>query len=822
MHRFGDVSDCFSSNLVAVLSKRGHKLGYDHGRLTVYVPVCTSEATVSLIRQGQSLKARHKRCKEGDDEARAFVVVGHGQPLDIHNLMSTCMRKAQELIGEQEHAMADNTHLSHPILLQSRPLDARDGALGVCTWEALGTGGIPLTLSSVNDVLAAFDKRAPGAASSLLIDDGWQDVHRPPESRGQLCSFDADRDVLHGDDTDVQRCGAEQLPRLTSFITQIRELHPHICHIGAWMTLAGYWDGLCPDDKTSTFPSKYGPLLRASLRSNLGGADRKWQWWLPSYGRLSSFYDDYFRSLKLAGVSFVKVDDQADWDWITHLEEIQTDCTFRAASVAPPAYYQQAWHSMARAAAEYFGPHGVLHCMALGKQLLNGPMALKYHPHNAILPMYVRTSDDTFPDVPAAHTWHIYNNAMEATLARSLASVVVPDADMVTTQMATRRSAREELPDWAEYHVAFRACFSSATIWISDKCSVDNAPGSSPARILRGLLAGRKTGRNDDNSQRPSKAAGALEPVQIEQEMTTLPTPSCIFSDLTNATNGPVLKLITQRQQAKLSPQTLPAISLLSMWNTHADGALAIDVVTRHDLSFALREDLDPSGGDLIVARSFQTGSSFWLCESDVLCERYRTTLTSTPALPVALGTGGWDIITIARARSQELVLATRTDDIAAAAEVTVACHIACVGLIDKYVGAMALVSAVDYPNKMTTDSTAASAARSKGGAAAARLLYECHVKQAGRCAFCWVLRPIQHASSSSTALAHRLALDIDGVRVAQDCIEITSAETRDKHTAVVDMVKHLEREAGDIGARGGDGHLKDVWTIKLYITDEL
>ncbi|UZJ55309.1 hypothetical protein CBS101457_004629 [Exobasidium rhododendri] len=431
---FEDISDQHNASLI-ILQYR------DVDRVVIFFPMCNEATSVNLRRCGRAIHANVDQIDPHSEQGDQ-VIIAIGPTSELHSLIRKCFARLQaSTVTSSSASLPRQVDDDAPY-----PALAREDGPGFCTWEALGAGRERPFLSRLCDVLERFERQTQVAISTLLIDDGWQDVSSGDTHARELLSFDMDRNLLQGshDSHDIGETST-----LCRYLNVIRSRFAHLRYVGVWITLAGYWGGV--DYKC--FADDFGPLLKANFCNPFWSQERNrlQTWYLPAVNRLESFYGIYFSFLKAAGVSFVKIDDQSDWEWISSL----TTPDEKAIPMSPSTYFDQAWTAMMRMAEEHFGPESVIHCMAFGHRFLT---RLAMH-DRSYARIHFRNSDDTFPQVPSAHVWHVYHNALNACLSSGNA-MIIPDADMITSYMP----CDTEKVDWAEYHAAFRACFSTSKI----------------------------------------------------------------------------------------------------------------------------------------------------------------------------------------------------------------------------------------------------------------------------------------------------------------------------------------------------------------------
>ncbi|SGZ08560.1 BQ5605_C030g10802 [Microbotryum silenes-dioicae] len=398
----------------------------------------TTDQVMSTIRGGEDKVWLRCMRDTGAPGVQGHVVVGRGVDGDLEKLVAECVKVAENtLSGDLDQAMVKAPKEAEP-----------SQGVRVCTWNALGYQAYKLSdVLKWLDVLLSPSTSSPLFAASLdtvLLDDGWQDIKQAPGRPGRtqqtLHSFgvrstwyDVASDARQSSTSNTSPSDLAASPELADAVKQIKA--KGIQRVGVWMTIAGYWDGLEP----------HGPMARYDLqRWNLHSD--YWDeaialWYVPSIGRLEDYYGDYFKSLKAAGVDFVKVDDQAHPDYLV------------SGGTDDVGDLRHAMHrAMRKMSNEVFGDGTTIHCMAGSPRIWGGALALRKFNDTKSL---VRNSDDYYPDQDDSHRWHIFLNGMNAILTRALE--FVPDFDM-----------GEELHPWGQdYHVPFRS-FSPAPTYSTD------------------------------------------------------------------------------------------------------------------------------------------------------------------------------------------------------------------------------------------------------------------------------------------------------------------------------------------------------------------
>lgn len=290
--------------------------------------------------------------------------------------------------------------------------------LGWCTWDAfykeVSAAGIARGLAG----LAAGGAR-PGF---LVIDDGWQKIRDR-----RMADFATD---------------AKKFPRGLAPVVRLAKEKFGVAHVGVWHTLQGYWQGV----------AARGPLARRYRIVPCRDRAPEFAGWPPMFDAARRdlvapedaprFYHDFHGWLRVQGVDFVKVDNQA---------MLQQFAGKTLPRVATQAAYQRALQG---AAAVHFGG-GLLHCMSNVSDVL-------LHLSTGAL---WRNSDDFYPRKPdAAQAAFVIANAFNNVLTAPFAT---PDWDMFQSTHPR-----------AHFHATARA-ISGGPVYISD------APGRNDFALLR-------------------------------------------------------------------------------------------------------------------------------------------------------------------------------------------------------------------------------------------------------------------------------------------------------------------------------------------------
>ncbi|BGP29758.1 hypothetical protein JCM10296v2_001503 [Rhodotorula toruloides] len=461
-------------------------------RYTVLFPFSSRQTCAALVGVdgGNGILLRCQVDAAGEGDKAGHLAVAWGEEGDLRTLIKRCVAGAQSVLSSSTSV--------------SSPTSSAPGApkpLGACTWNALSRGG--QTDYSATSLLTWLDSiqssQAPPSIAGqaikvVLLDDGWQDTEtyidfsagnedREQGERRALKSFQcsmewfdldddssgADEDAREGKRTSVSLDsgyegspavgrGAE-LPRqpregvcveLREVVRRIKE--KGVERVGVWITLCGYWHGLHPDRSLADAYTLRRFTVHSAAHPSYNG-----HIYLPAQSDLRTFYDDYFSSLRAAGVDFVKVDDQATVDCLV-AQEIGEDEEVGATPDDVGEYRVAMLEAMRAAAIDAFGADGIIHCMAGSPRIWGGSLGIVGATDDGAVST-VRNSDDYFPDAPDSHRWHIALNAFTTLLSSALR--FEPDFDMA-------QSAHE----FGKAHLALRV-FSSAQVWVSDEPGAD-------------------------------------------------------------------------------------------------------------------------------------------------------------------------------------------------------------------------------------------------------------------------------------------------------------------------------------------------------------
>ncbi|KFZ16354.1 hypothetical protein V501_02253 [Pseudogymnoascus sp. VKM F-4519 (FW-2642)] len=465
-------------------------------------------------------------------------------------------------------------------------------ALGFCTWSSIGED-VPLTIDLIDDLVHKLAKfNVP--IGTFIIDDGWQDIryglNGSEKTRG-LWSFDT-----------WERMNSP----LSDVVSLVKNTLPTVKDVGVWMTLHGYWNSNAP---TSPLAKKYEMQTFQLNRDNIQGIDwpttdfdgqqtgsisdpQKRTWCLPPAHLTYVFWKDYFTSCFDAGISFVKVDDQA------------YGCLLDGG--AGGEEFVALWDGMTKAANEVFGHNKVIHCMAHYERTFNGDIGMGVATQGRKI--VIRNSDDFGLNRPNNHRDHIQHNIYNALL--NTQQCFIPDPDMFMTSA-----------QWPEYHAVLRAFFEGPVL-LADK------PGQCDLNILNKLV-----GRSPTNSHKVVRSPQTIRPLLRN-----------VWERCLDAGVGPALKGVSYFPASRSA--------CLVLWNTRKDALdMTADIIFEGDLVDALEGIEQPveAGRNLDVAVWLSNaGTARSVTLKDVGSDAGYETNSSLPVMTISVERQGTEIFTIA------------------------------------------------------------------------------------------------------------------------------------------------------------------------------
>ncbi|KFZ23309.1 hypothetical protein V502_02203 [Pseudogymnoascus sp. VKM F-4520 (FW-2644)] len=479
---------------------------------------------ISAARQGEQPGAyiRARRANGGTGKASGQVISYLSTTGDTSLAIKEVMGAAVKKVDMTEN---DNS-----------PFDA----LGFCTWSSLGEFVLP-TKQNMRDLVASIaDDKLP--IGTFIIDDGWQDVRHNgsdgPDNQG-LWGFGA-----------YEGLGGS----LEETVCHIKEKLPTVKDVGVWMSIQGYWNGTVPSSplvpKYDMSPYRISAARVPKIQNGSSAAvaqivaqrySPNREWYLPHPSRAFDFWKDYFRTCATAGITFVKVDNQAS---ISLLE---------GQHGAEAAHAM--WNGMFAAANEVFGPEKVIHCMSHSERMFVGDIATGLATQGQRI-MFRNTNDFGLPTY--THAQHILYNVYNSLVLSN--TCLILDADMFMTGK-----------QWPEYHAVLRAFFPGPII-LSDH------PGKHNLEVIHRLIGVSKS--------------GAMQTIRAQHPLR--PLANRLWETGTNAEceTRPAIKAST----------CFPLLNsaVIVAWSHGSVKDCSLDVISEIDIRQAL--ELTPkSGGEYVV-----------------------------------------------------------------------------------------------------------------------------------------------------------------------------------------------------------------------------
>ncbi|ELU42183.1 raffinose synthase or seed inhibition domain-containing protein [Rhizoctonia solani AG-1 IA] len=298
-----------------------------------------------------------------------------------------------------------------------------------CTWNSLQPP-TPTTGASALKALEHFHSIGTRPAA-FLIDDAWQDV-----KSFRLQSFDSKRLFL------------DKIGSLGELVKTAKDKYG-VAHVGVWHTIQGYWQGVEP----SKFASQYS-LVKVTKD---GYPD-----YIPHPDSVQNFFNDYYATLRTAGITFTKCDNMASMDHIVSAIEVtysKSGEEIFGSSVDIVMLRKAYVQAVTSAALEAFGAANVIWCMGMTPRVLLGEIGLCGKGVKRV----VRNSDDC---------------GINALLLNELD--VQPDLDMFQTH--------PYISSDGEVHNT-NTGISQSNPEILTKMVGDTAPGPSPSIVVQASTA---------------------------------------------------------------------------------------------------------------------------------------------------------------------------------------------------------------------------------------------------------------------------------------------------------------------------------------------
>jgi len=233
-------------------------------------PLSTASASCTIRgstdgRNGVWLRA--ERDTSSSAEAQAVLASGReGQLLDV---IEACITEARAILAKESVKMTNGIHEQDDQLWSLK----NSAKLVFCTWNSLGQS---YSVSGVFERLAALQAgKTLEKYEAVLLDDGWQDVGvieatnlralRSFSTREGWMDMPELKDQQSPDLARIRRkdsgfihsrvTSQESIDITSSTLKQavdaIKARYSEIKHVGTWVTLEGYWNGLHPDSEIS-------------------------------------------------------------------------------------------------------------------------------------------------------------------------------------------------------------------------------------------------------------------------------------------------------------------------------------------------------------------------------------------------------------------------------------------------------------------------------------------------------------------------------------------------------------------------------------------
>ncbi|KZT33043.1 hypothetical protein SISSUDRAFT_445849 [Sistotremastrum suecicum HHB10207 ss-3] len=354
--------------------------------------------------------------------------------------------------------LAAGTETNSSVLDSERSIFS-DG-LTYCTWNSLQPP-VGCTTTQLFKTLNHFNSLSI-YPSTLLIDDGWQDVHDLT-----LRSFDSRPEFLDG------------MKDLGEVVKRAKE--GGVLNVGVWHTIGGYWQGVDP----LKFKDEY-QLIKVATDGYPGPAEPEgFSYYLPHPSDVGRFFSDYYARLAAHGITFTKCDNVASFDSLRTAHTVSFSSSPSSSSnlvetlgeeLSIPSIRVAYKEAILSAATRHFGNADrgrVIWCMEMSPRVLMGrEVGLKDGSSRYVC----RNSDDYYPNEPDSHRYHIFTNAVNTLFTSHLN--IIPDLDMFQSHPYIPPNQTTPSPtsdaNQASYHAAFRA-FGTGPITITDVAGHTNS-----------------------------------------------------------------------------------------------------------------------------------------------------------------------------------------------------------------------------------------------------------------------------------------------------------------------------------------------------------
>ncbi|CAE6360545.1 unnamed protein product [Rhizoctonia solani] len=406
--------------------------------------------------------ARFERSHSATETGQLVVTIAK----DINSAVKGAVIQARQLLNVPGPLV--NTPTLNSYIFENK--------LTYCTWNSLQPP-TPTTGASALKALEHFHSIGIRPAA-FLIDDAWQDV-----KSFRLQSFDCKQLFL------------DKIESLGEIVKVAKEKYG-VEHVGVWHTIQGYWQGVEP----SKFASQYN-LIKVTKDGYPGPAEEEgFEYHIPHPDSVQSFFNDYYATLRTAGVTFTKCDNMASIDHIISAVEVTYSKSGEEVigSLVDIVTLRKAYvQAVTTAALEAFGAPNVIWCMGMTPRVLLGEIGLCGKGVKRV----VRNSDDYYPNEPDSHRYHVFTNTINALLLNELD--VQPDLDMFQTHPFISSDGEVHNTttgaSQGSFHASFRV-FGTGPVTITDvpcksnpeilaKMVGDAAPEPSPSVVVQASTA---------------------------------------------------------------------------------------------------------------------------------------------------------------------------------------------------------------------------------------------------------------------------------------------------------------------------------------------
>ena len=317
----------------------------------------------------------------------------------------------------EDSAKTVNRQVGIGRLRTEKAVPAFTDRFGWCTWDAFYT---EVSEEKVRTGLQTF-KDGGVEPRYLILDDGWLSTSEDKEDNSKrLTAFKAN----------------EKFPGGLAATVQMAKGEFQITEVIAWHAMTGYWGGVdpaCPGYGAEIKPRVSSP----GIFSHVGDII----WWGKHIGLVPSseiyrFFHDWHRELRAQGIDGVKVDVQAQLEFVSDGAGGRVDLMKR-------------YHEALEGSVQVHFQGNLINCMSCANEMLYG----------APTSNLTRTSTDFWPDKPESHGLHLYVNSQ---VSAWFGEFIHPDWDMF--QSGHKAGA---------FHAAGRAV-SGGPVYVSDKPQAQN------------------------------------------------------------------------------------------------------------------------------------------------------------------------------------------------------------------------------------------------------------------------------------------------------------------------------------------------------------